>query len=211
MHFCHACLNLLMDELAVARCSYFVKHHEWIPAMYFVVMLECCSMFFFMHLDGLVLIIADRCHICFACHFQAMHPIPVIFISISAEINSPFQWHYWISMLRPGSIIPLQIMHMHHIPHPAYHAMFMCWLFTMLFASFRCCFFGLVPITFAFVRIHSSTSVCLLHGLVLLPCGISGKMTIPSKSFLSLLASCSLFCYVYAAIPTTWLSRLPYC
>ena len=36
---------------------------------------------------------------------------------------------------------------MHHIPHPAYHAMFMCWLFTMLCASFRCCFFGLIPVT----------------------------------------------------------------
>ena len=63
----------------------------------------------------------------------------------------------------------------------------------------------------AFVRNHSSTSVCLLHGLVLLPCGISGKMIIPSKSLLSLLASCSLFCYAYAAIPTTCLSCLPYC
>ena len=52
-----------------------------------------------------------------------------------------------------------------------------------------------------FVRIRSTTSGCLLHGLVLLPCGISGKMTIPSKSLLSLLASCSLFCCV--AIPTT--------
>ena len=41
-----------------------------------------------------------------------------------------------------------------------------------------------------FVRIRSSTSICLLHGLVLLPCGISGKMIIPSKSLLSLLASC---------------------
>src|SRR3954471_1476099 len=40
----------------------------------------------------------------------------------------------------------------------------------------------------AIVRIRFSTSVCLLHGLVLLPCGISGKMTIPSKSLLSLLA-----------------------
>ena len=39
-----------------------------------------------------------------------------------------------------------------------------------------------------FVRIRSTPSVCLLHGLVLLPCGISGKMTIPSKSLLSLLA-----------------------
>ena len=53
----------------------------------------------------------------------------------------------------------------------------------------------------AFVRNRSTTPVCLLRGLVLLPCGISGKMTIPSKSLLSLLASCSLFCY--AAIPTT--------
>ena len=39
----------------------------------------------------------------------------------------------------------------------------------------------------AFVRIRSTTSVCLLHGLVLLPSGISGKMTIPSKSLLSCL------------------------
>ena len=54
-------------------------------------------------------------------------------------------------------------------------------------------------------------SVCLLHGLVLLPCGISGKMTIPSKSLLSLLAICLLFCDAYAAIPTTCLSCLPYC
>ena len=38
------------------------------------------------------------------------------------------------------------------------------------------------------VRTHSSTSICLLHRLVLLPCGISGKMIIPSKSLLSLLA-----------------------
>ena len=61
----------------------------------------------------------------------------------------------------------------------------------------------------AFVRTHSATSGFLLHGLALLPCGISGKMTIPSKSLLSLLASCSLFCYAYAA--TTCLSCLPYC
>ena len=55
----------------------------------------------------------------------------------------------------------------------------------------------------------STSSVCLLHGLVLLPCGISGKMTIPSKSLLSLLASYSLYCY--AALPTTCLSCLPCC
>ena len=62
-----------------------------------------------------------------------------------------------------------------------------------------------------FVRNRSSTFVCLLHGLVLLPCRISGKMIIPSKSLLSLLARCSLFCYAYATIPTTCLSCLPYC
>src|SRR3954467_14995661 len=36
------------------------------------------------------------------------------------------------------------------------------------------------------------------------------KMTIPSKSLLSSLARCSLFCYAYSAIPTTCLSCLPY-
>ena len=39
----------------------------------------------------------------------------------------------------------------------------------------------------------------------------AGKMTIPSKSLLSLLARCSLFCYAYATIPTTFLSCLPCC
>ena len=117
---------------------------------------------FLMHLDGLVLLIADLCHICFACHFQTVHPILVIFISISTQINSSFHWHSWFSKLRPGSIIPFQIMHMHHMPHPAYHTMFVCWLFTMLCASFRCCFFGLVQITsrlwepFDYVRLSSS-------------------------------------------------------
>ena len=53
--FPHAYLNLLMDELAVAQCSYFVKNHERIRAMYFVVMFECCSMFISLHLDGYLL------------------------------------------------------------------------------------------------------------------------------------------------------------
>ena len=47
---------------------------------------------------------------------------------------------------------------------------------------------------FDFIRVSSSW-------LILLPCRISSKMTIPSKSLLSLLASCLLFCY--AAISTT--------
>ena len=70
-----------------------------------------------------------------------------------------------------------------------------------------CCLFlsglllSIASVSFRSVRIRSTTSVCLLHGLVLLPCGISGKMTIPSKSLLSLLASRSLYCY--AALPTS--------
>ena len=119
LHFCHACLSLICCELAVAQCSYFVKHYEWIPAMYFAAMFECCSMFNLLHLDDYLLFIADRCHICFACHFQTVPPIPVFFISISTEITSPFEWHSWISKLRPGSFIPCQILHMHRISHPA--------------------------------------------------------------------------------------------
>ena len=80
LYFCHACLNLLLGDLAVAQCSSFVKHLEWITAMCFVAMLECSSLFFLMHLDGLVLLNATLCHYCFACHLQTVHPILVIFI-----------------------------------------------------------------------------------------------------------------------------------
>ena len=66
------------------------------------------------------------------------------------------------------------------------------------------CFFPVLLLSsgnVAIVRIHLTTLVRLLHGLVLLPCGNSGKMTIPSKSLISLLASCSLYCH--AVLPTT--------
>ena len=110
----------------ISRSSLFIFcQASWVdPAIYFVVMLEWCSLLFLMHLDGLVLLIADRCHICFACHLQTVHPFPVIFMSITTEINSSFQWHSWFSKLRPGSIFPFRSMHMHCISRPAYHAMF---------------------------------------------------------------------------------------
>ena len=76
-----------MDELAVAQCSSFVKHYEWIPDMYFVSMFECCSIIILMLLDVYLLFIADRCHIWFACHFQTVHPILVFFMLISTEIT----------------------------------------------------------------------------------------------------------------------------
>ena len=124
LHFCHACLNLLLCDLAVARCSSFVKHLEWITAMCFVVMIECSSLVSCCILDGIVLLIATLCHYCFACHLQTVHPIPVIFISISTEINSSFQRSSWFAKLRPGSIFSFRSMHMHCISLPAYHAMF---------------------------------------------------------------------------------------
>ena len=89
--------------------------------------------------------------------------------------------------------------------------MLMWWLYTMIVCFFPVWLIRVGSDNIAFVRNRSTTSFCLLHGLVLLPCGISGKMTIPSKSLLSLLARCSLFFYAYATIPTTCLSCLPYC
>ena len=71
-----------------------------------------------MHLEDYLLFIVDRCHICFACHFQTVHPIPVIFISISTEITLPLQWHYWISKLRVQSFLSKScICTAYRIPH----------------------------------------------------------------------------------------------
>ena len=125
LHFCHACLSLLLCDFAVAQSSYFVKYLEWITAMCFIAMLECISLFFLMHLDGIVLLIADWCHYCFACHLQTVHPIQVIFISFSTEINSSFQRLSCFAKLRPGSIFPFRSMHMlriscHVLHHVAY-------------------------------------------------------------------------------------------
>ena len=142
MPFCHACLNLLLCELAIAQCSFFVKHLVYITAMCFVAMLECSSLFFLMHLDGFVLLIAGSCHYCFACHWQTVHPIPVIFISISTEINSSFQRHSWFANLRPSSISSFRSTHMHCISHPAYDAMFCIMLFAHC-TVVDCCFFCL--------------------------------------------------------------------
>ena len=80
-----------------------------------------------------------------------------------------------------------------------------CHVYVMVFYHVVCSFPVLLLLVSSgnvvCVRIRSTTSVCLLHGLVLLPCGISSKMTIPSKSLLSLLASCSF--YRYVTLPTT--------
>ena len=165
-----------------------------------------------MHLVGYLLFIADRCHICFACHFQTVTPIPAFFISFSSDFISPFQWHTWISKLRPSSCIPCQIMHMHRIPHPAYHTMFMCWLFTMLCVSFRCLLLRVGYGYVAFVRTRSST-FCLSSSWTRsssLRDFRQDDHTLEITTIFAML-DCSLFCFAYAAIPTTCLSCLPYC
>ena len=65
----------------------------------------------------------------------------------------------------------------------------------------------------AIVRIRSSmlgssSSVRLLHGLVLLPCGISGKMT-ATLDLTTIIAMLVASFYRYAALPITCLSSLP--
>ena len=142
-----------------------------------------------------------------------MHPIRVIFISISTEINSPFQWNSWISMLRPGSIISLQIMHMHPISHPAYHTMFASCCLSI--ARGWLCLPLLVFLLWVepgdeYVIEESVEYVYEDQANVNLE-NFAGKITIPLKSLLSLLARCSLFCYAYAMIPTTCLPCLPHC
>ena len=67
----------------------------------------------------------------------------------------------------------------------------------------------------AIVRIRSSTLgssswLRLLHGLVLLPCGISGKMT-ATLDLTTIIAMLVASFYRFVALPITCLSSLPYC
>ena len=60
----------------------------------------------------------------------------------------------------------------------------------------------------AIVRIRSTTSVRLLHGLVLLPSGISGKMT-ATLDLTTIIAMLVVSSYRYAVLPITCLSSHP--
>ena len=62
----------------------------------------------------------------------------------------------------------------------------------------------------AIVRIRSTTSMCLLHGLVLLPCGISGKMT-ATLDLTTIIAMLVASFYRFAALPIFCSSSLPNC
>src|SRR3954469_18211578 len=73
--------------------------------------------------SSIMLLTAESCH-SFACHLQTVHPILVIFMSISTEIISPIQWHTWFAKIMPCSSFSFRSTHMHCISHLAYHAMF---------------------------------------------------------------------------------------
>ena len=62
----------------------------------------------------------------------------------------------------------------------------------------------------AIVRIRSTTSACLLHGLVLLPSGISGKMT-ATLDLTTIIAMLLASFYRYVALPIICSSSLLVC
>ena len=80
------------------------------------------------------------------------------------------------------------------------------------------CFFPVVLLlvsscSIAIVRIRSSTLgssswLHLLHGLVLLPCGISGKMT-ATLDLITIIAMLVAWFYRFVALPITCSSSLP--
>ena len=75
------------------------------------------------------------------------------------------------------------------------------------------CFFPVLLLSsgnVAIVRIRSTTSACLLHGLVLLPSGILGKMT-ATLDLTTIIAMLVASFYRFAALPIFCSSSLPNC
>ena len=73
------------------------------------------------------------------------------------------------------------------------------------------CFFSVLLLrsgNVAIVRIRSTTPVRLLHGPVLLPSGISGKMT-ATLDLTTIIAMLVASFYCFAALPITFLSSHP--
>ena len=151
-------------------------------------MLGCCSIVVCCILSAIMLLIADSCHSYFACHLQTVHPIPMIFISISTEIISSFQWHTWFAKLVPCSFFFFRSTHMHRISYLAYDTCFAscCLCISRDLLWFHCLFLLWVepgdefmneePVEYAYEDQAFDNSE-----------NLAGKMTIPSKSLLSLL------------------------
>ena len=90
-----------------------------------------------------------------------------------------------------------------------HHVLSMCGVFTMLCASLDSSRFVVI------VRIRSSTlgsasSARLVHGFILLPSGISGKMT-ATLDLTTIIAMLVASFYRFAALPIICSSSLPNC
>ena len=122
-------------------------------------------------------------------------PVALLDFHVEARSNHSFANHAYAS---------------HTASRISYHVHVLVVYYVVCFFS-GVCFFGLVPVTSRlWGPIRLRLFVFFMDSFFFLA-GFSGKMIIPSKSLLSLLARCSLFCYAYAAIPTTCLSCLLYC
>ena len=113
------------------------------------------------------------------------------------------------SKLKPGSCISSHILHMHRIPHPAYHTMFMCWLFTMLCASFRCLLLRVGSVNdVLWGSIHQRPFVFFMDSFFFLA-GFQARWPYPRNHFyLCLLVVRSIALPRYLPLA---LSCLPYC
>ena len=91
-----------------------------------------------------------------------------------------------------------------------HHVLSMSGVFTMLCDSFdSSCFRCDREDSFVYAWfVIVASSVCLLHGLVLLPCGISGKMT-ATLDLTTIIAMLVASFYRFAALPITCLSSHP--
>ena len=166
-------------------------------------MLECCSSVTCCILCAIMLLTADSCHSCFACHLQTVHPIPVIFISISTKIISSFQRHTWFAKLMPCSSFSFRSTHMHCISHPACHVMFCIMLlvhFSWLIVVPLLVFLSWVELGDEFVN-EEPVEYAYEDQAFDNSENLAGKMTTPRNHFYLCFASCSLYCH--AALPTT--------
>ena len=92
----------------------------------------------------------------------------------------------------------------------AHHVMHLLWCSRVLIVVSDLLLLNKVPKPLRSVRIRSTTLVRLLHGLVLLPSGISGKMLI-SLDTITIIAMLDVSFLSLVSLPTTCLSSLPKC
>ena len=128
---------------------------------------------------------------------QPLFPVALLDFHVEDRFNHFFPNHaYALHIASHMSCIVL-----HHVAcasHVVDCVMFACCLVVLVWVEPGDEFMNEEPIEFAYEDQVNSDN-------------FAGKMIIPSKSLISLLARCSLFCYAYDAIPTTCLSYLPYC